>query len=105
MKFCHNCNNILSKSTHNNILKFICNTCLTEIDSNPEDTLMTNVSLQESKTLYKSEIYLNISAKDSLSPLIYRECTKCKESIIRQIMVGDNGEAIYVCPICEHKFM
>lgn len=105
MKFCHNCNNILSKSTHNNILKFICKTCLTEIDSNAEDTLMSHVSLQESETLYKSEIYLNISAKDSISPLIYKHCTKCNENIIRQIMVSDNGEAIYVCPICEHKFM
>lgn len=105
MKFCHNCNNILYKSTHNNILKFICNTCLTEISSNAEDTLMTNVSLQESETLYKSEIYLNISAKDSISPLIHKQCTKCDENIIRQIMVSDNGEAIYVCPVCENKFM
>lgn len=105
MKFCHNCNNILSKSTHNNILKFICNTCLNEISSTAEDTLMSNVSLQESETLYKSEIYLNISPKDNISPLIKKNCNKCDETIIKQIMIGDSGEAIFVCPKCENKFM
>ena len=105
MKFCHNCNNILSKTTHNNILKFICNTCLTEIESTAEDTLMSNVSLQESETLSKSEIYLNLSPKDPISPLIKKNCTKCDETIIRQIMIGDNGEAIFICPKCENKFM
>lgn len=105
MKFCHNCDNILSKSTHNNNLKFICNTCLTEINSTAEDTLMSNVSLKEEETLYKSEIYLNIASKDSITPLLYKNCKKCNETIIRQIMIGDNGEAIYVCPLCENKFM
>ena len=78
---------------------------MTEIPSKAEDTLMSNVSLQESETLYKSEIYLNASAKDVISPLVHKQCTKCDENIIRQIMVSDRGEAIYVCPVCENKFM
>jgi DNA-directed RNA polymerase subunit M/transcription elongation factor TFIIS len=105
MKFCYNCNNILSKSTNNNILKYICNTCLTEIPATVEDTLMLHVSLQESETLYKSEIYLNLASKDNMAPLINKQCNKCSETIIRQIVIGDNGEAIYVCPSCNNKFM
>ena len=105
MKFCNNCNNILSKSTHNDTLKFICNTCLTELPASAEDTLMTNVSLKESETLYKSEIYLNIASKDPLAPLVFKDCKNCDETIIKQISVGENGEAIYVCPNCQTKFM
>ena len=105
MKFCFNCNNILSKSTHNDILKFICNKCLTELPADADDTLMVNVSLKESETLYKSEIYLNLASKDPIAPLIYKNCNKCDETIIKQIMIGENGEAIYVCPKCESKFM
>lgn len=105
MKFCNNCNNILSKSTYNDILKFICNTCLTEIPANVEDTLMANVSLKESETLYKSEIYLNLASKDPLAPLIFKQCKNCDETIIKQIMAGENNEAIFVCPKCNTKFM
>jgi len=105
MKFCHICNNILSKSTHNNILKFICNTCLNEIPSTAEDTLMSNVSLQESETLYKSEIYLNIASKDKIGQFIKKNCNKCDETIIKQAPIGDSGEAIYFCPKCDNKFM
>ena len=105
MKFCHNCNNILSKSTYNNVLKFICNTCLNEIPSTAEDTLMSNVSLQESETLYKSEIYLNIASKDPVGNFIKKNCTKCDETIIKQALISDNGEAINICPKCGNKFM
>ena len=38
----------------NDILKFVCQTCLNEFDTSAEDTLMKTVSLQESETLYKS---------------------------------------------------
>ena len=105
MKFCNNCNNILSKSTHNNILKFICNTCLTEIPSKAEDTLMSNVSLQESETLYKSEIYLNVAHNDPLVPLINKKCTKCDETIIKQILIGENYQGVFICPKCKNKFV
>ena len=105
MKFCNNCNNILSKSTHNDILKFICNTCLTELPANEEDTLMSNVSLVESETLYKSEIYLNIAAKDPLAPLVFKDCKNCDETIIKQISVGENSQGLFICPKCNHKFM
>lgn len=105
MKFCNVCNNILKISTKNDILKFICQTCLNEYPTSAEDTLMKNVSLQESETLYKSEIYLNIASKDPLAPLIKKKCNNCDETIIKQIMIGKNGQSIYVCPKCNSKFI
>jgi DNA-directed RNA polymerase subunit M/transcription elongation factor TFIIS len=105
MKFCNVCNNILKISTKNDILKFVCQTCLNEFDTSAEDTLMKTVSLQESETLYKSEIYLNIASKDPLAPLIKKKCNNCEENIIKQIMIGENGQSIFVCPKCNSKFI
>jgi DNA-directed RNA polymerase subunit M/transcription elongation factor TFIIS len=105
MKFCNNCNNILIISTKNNILKFICQTCLTEYDPIPEDTLMSNVSLKEEESLYKSEIYLNIAANDAIAPLIHKKCNNCDEDIIKRILLGKNGQCIYICPKCKSKFI
>lgn len=105
MKFCNVCNNILKISTKNDILNYICQTCLNEYPTSAEDTLMKNVSLQESETLYKSEIYLNIASKDPLAPLIQKNCNNCDETIIKQIMIGDKGQSIYVCPKCNSKFI
>jgi DNA-directed RNA polymerase subunit M/transcription elongation factor TFIIS len=105
MKFCKICNNILKISTHGDILKYICQTCLTEYPTEPENTLMKNVSLKESETLYKSEIYLNIASKDPLTPLIHKKCNNCDETIIKQIMIGEKGQSIYVCPKCNSKFI
>ncbi len=103
MKFCNNCNNILEKITQGDILSFKCSTCLSSIAAEPSDTLMVNVSLKESESLYKDEIYLDIAKNDDLTPLVYKNCGKCDETIIRQIMIGEKMEAIYVCPKCGNK--
>jgi DNA-directed RNA polymerase subunit M/transcription elongation factor TFIIS len=105
MKFCDTCNNILIISTHNDILKYICQTCLTEYPTTVEDTLMSNVSFQESESLYKSEIYLNIAHNDPLTPLIEKNCKKCDEKIIKRILIGNNYQGIYICPKCKFKFI
>ena len=105
MKFCNNCNNILVKSTSNGILKFTCQTCLFEKKAGLEDTLMANVSFKNNTDLYKSEIYLNLAHNDKISTLVFKNCTKCDETIIKQISIGDNGTAIYVCPKCNNKFI
>ena len=105
MKFCDLCNNILIISTKNDILKFICQTCLKEYPASEEDTLMSNVSFQESESLYKSEIYLNVAHNDPLTPLINKKCKNCDETIIKQILIGDNSQGIYVCPKCKSKFI
>ncbi len=103
MKFCDNCNNILDKTTKNEILSFECLTCFTSIPAEPSDTLMLNISLRESESLYKEEIYLDIAKNDDLAPLVKKKCGKCDETEIKQIMVGEKMEAMYVCPKCGHK--
>ena len=103
MKFCSNCNNILEKITKNDILSFECSTCLNSIPAEPSDTLMLNISLKESESLYKEEIYLDIAKNDDLAPLVNKQCAKCDETIIKQIMIGDRMEAMFICPKCGHK--
>lgn len=105
MKFCDICDNILIISTQNDILKFICQTCLKEYPASETDTLMKNVYFQESESLYKSEIYLNVAHDDPLVPLINKKCKNCDETIIKQILVGENSQGIYICPKCQTKFI
>ncbi len=103
MKFCSNCNNILEKTTKGDVLSFECTTCLNSIPAEPSDTLMLNVSLKESESLYKEEIYLDIAKDDDLAPLVNKQCTKCDQTQIKQIMIGSRMEAMYICPTCGHK--
>jgi DNA-directed RNA polymerase subunit M/transcription elongation factor TFIIS len=105
MKFCDTCDNILIISTKNDILKFICQTCLKEYPASENDTLMKYVSFQESESLYKSEIYLNIAHNDPLVPLINKKCNTCDETIIKQILLGENYQGIYICPKCKSQFI
>jgi formylmethanofuran dehydrogenase subunit E len=70
-----------------------------------EDTLMKNISFQESESLYKSEIYLNVAHNDPLVPLINKKCTKCDETIIKQILIGENYQGVFICPKCKNKFV
>jgi DNA-directed RNA polymerase subunit M/transcription elongation factor TFIIS len=105
MKFCNICDNILIISTKNDNLKYICQTCLKEYQASEEDTLMKNVSFKESESLYKSEIYLNVAHNDPLAPLIDKKCNKCDETIIKQILIGENYQGIFICPKCKSKFI
>lgn len=86
-------------------LKFICSTCSWSEDAAPEDTLMVNVSFREEQSLYKSDIYLNLAAKDRLAPLVRKRCTACDETIIKRVHLSSTGETVYVCPKCEHRFI
>lgn len=111
MKLCNICNNVLNKSTKNDILKFICQTCFSEYLASDDDTLMSDISLDENDSinnttaLYKSEIYLNVVKYDPLATLIKKNCIKCDENIIKRITLGDNYKCIYVCPSCDVKFV
>ncbi len=105
MKFCDACDNILIISTKNDNLKYICQTCLKEYATSDEDTLMKTVSFKESETLYKSEIYLNVAHNDPLAPLVKKDCKECDETIIKQILIGDNYQGLYICPKCKTKFI
>jgi DNA-directed RNA polymerase subunit M/transcription elongation factor TFIIS len=104
MKFCNKCNNILEKNTNNDILTFVCTTCCREKNAEPEDTLMLNVSFKNNKNMYKSDIYLNIAAKDPIAPNIKENCINCNETIIKRIS-DYSGKALYICPNCNKRFV
>jgi DNA-directed RNA polymerase subunit M/transcription elongation factor TFIIS len=105
MKFCPACNNILTKSTENDILVFKCKTCFYEENSKPTDTLMLNISLKEEESLYKNDIYLNLASKDRIAPLIKKKCINCDYDYVRDINIMSSGESIFICPKCEHRFI
>jgi len=104
-RFCPNCRNLLSKSTNNNSLSFVCRTCHHTEDAKASDSLMLNISLREEESLYKNDIYINLAAKDRVAPLVERDCTNCDSDVVREINIMDSGESIFICPKCEHRFI
>lgn len=108
MKFCtkNNCGNVLSSLFKENKLVFYCDSCDTEFESKPEDTLVYDNFLQED-TLYKHEIYLNYAYCDNITELVNLKCKnpKCSETIVRVVNVSKDQKNIYVCPTCKFQFI
>lgn len=111
MKLCNICNNVLTKSTKNDILKFQCQTCFSEYIASDDDTLMLDVVLDDNNSfnnmssLYKFEIYLNVAKYDPIATLVEKNCINCEETILKRITIGENSQCIYVCPTCGIKFI
>ena len=36
---------------------------------------------------------------------INKKCIKCDETIIKQVLIGENYQGIYICPLCKVKFI
>lgn len=107
MKFCANCNNILYVNTVNNNLTYTCKVCLNSIPADNEDTLLLDVRLNnEEDLLIKYESLINLSIKDNTLPLIHMKCknSKCDETILKYIILGDSMQYIYICTKCNYRF-
>jgi DNA-directed RNA polymerase subunit M/transcription elongation factor TFIIS len=108
MKFCSDCKNLLETSTDGNILQFVCRICHKEYASNPSDTLLKREDLHATESsLYKYETFIKLANKDTMIPLVSKNCEndKCDETILKMITVSDNMQYIYICPKCNHIFI
>ncbi len=109
MRFCekYNCNNKLTSIIRGDELIYRCFVCFEEYESSADDTLMVDEYLQENDTIYKSKNYLLNAYGDTISELVYKNCTnkECTETIVRVVKVDPNGQAIYVCPTCREQFI
>jgi DNA-directed RNA polymerase subunit M/transcription elongation factor TFIIS len=111
MHFCPNCSSLLRKNVEsepnqaNVDLLFVCEICAWSQPAGAEDTLMSSVSLREEQSLYKSEIYLNLAAKDKIAPIVRKQCTACDCDRLRKVHLIATGETVFVCTSCENRFL
>lgn len=103
MKFCNTCNNILTVSTANNELEFVCVNCDRTYKSNPDDSLLIDVIISKEKKIDNSEIgaYINSVKNDNVANLTFKECPACHCTISKQILVESS---IYICNDCGNVF-
>lgn len=112
MKFCDNCQNILTKNTNDYVLNFICSTCYKQYDAEPVDTLMLSVNLKEEWVLNKYKDYIQLLAKnDPVNPNHKVKCqrikpVKCDNDIAKVLRITEDNSNIhfYVCTKCNYKF-
>lgn len=111
MQFCPNCSSFLRKNVESEAkqdsieLLFVCEICAWSTPAGADDTLMASVSLKEEQSLYKSEIYLSLAAKDRIAPIVRKQCTACSCDRLRKVHLIKTGETVFVCLSCENRFL
>ncbi|KAF1788386.1 hypothetical protein GQ600_3322 [Phytophthora cactorum] len=109
MRFCsrNNCNNVLTTVMKPSTMVYRCLVCFEEYPLSDQDTLVIDEILQESNTVHKYQTYLRNAHADSIVELARKKCpTKdCPETIVHVIKVSQNGQSMYICPICKHQFL
>jgi len=101
MRFCDVCESLLSNIITTTELYYQCTRCQKKFKASPEDTLCLQQSF-DTKTL-TSNTFMKNAAYDKTCPKIYKECPKCKASIVNYIVVGDSLTYVYVCE-CGYSF-
>ena len=103
MKFCDICGFLLSTITKTGELKFICDKCFKEYDSDPNDTLMYSTGSNNDKKSIDQldKIVKNIPHVASI-PKIVLYCKNCRQDkIISYIREKNDLTRIFVCK-CGH---
>lgn len=76
--FCIECNNILTKITDTNELKFVCVTCGNEYAANGRDTLISNVDKKNYSMSKSGKVIYYYNS----NPKVLKPCEKCTSKIV-----------------------
>ena len=104
MKFCPDCGNLLVRVTKTGDLKFHCNQCNKNYDSNLSDSLVYEENDMVGQTL---ETYRNLVRNAPHAPTIPRaekKCKKCDAPEVSYIRVGADDRQLFICK-CKHIWM
>ena len=95
MKFCDNCQSMLSTRFTSESMSFICPQCLKTFEATPQDTLL----YQDTNSSMISNIlpYVKHASQDITNARTYRDCKKCKGKIMQQLVIGPNCKIVFVC--------
>jgi DNA-directed RNA polymerase subunit M/transcription elongation factor TFIIS len=103
MRFCDICENLLKLKLIDNVLYYVCNICTKQYDLNPEDTKLKSIHVNIIDNVYKkNKRLIELFKNDNLCLLIDKECTECKHHIMKQCILGENMDFIYICNKCKY---
>ena len=104
MKFCKFCGSHLSSATHGGNLTFTCGLCATAYDSEPVDTLRSEVDYNTAESTEKYAVMKDTAAFDTAGNKIAKPCKKpgCGMPYLTHIYVGVGQTSLYVC-VCGYN--
>lgn len=90
--FCTDCDNILTKITESNHLRFVCITCGNEYSADGRDTLINNVDKKSYSMAKSGKIIWYFNS----NPKILKKCEKCPSKIVAY-EIDQNMKRMYGC--------
>ncbi len=103
MLFCKLCNNLLSEVTTADRFYFECDSCKIKYQPEEKDTLRFSEKTGSNLVTFRN--LLSTAGKDPVNPKVHRDCPKCKNSIAKQIRIGENMQLINTCIQCNHQWL
>ena len=102
-RFCKNCNNLLVVDLANDSLSFNCMSCLSEYNSEPNDSLR----YEDVKTgnLFIFSKILDNAHRDPVNLKAKKQCKKCKHEFAKQVRLGESLRLINICEKCQNRWV
>lgn len=97
MKFCPQCDSVMSKSTSvTGQIVFLCR-CQLSVDGGPNDTLMAEEYLETAESNLKHDVFIENSPFDPAGNVVLKDCPKCNLNFMTMIRIGVNETTMYAC--------
>lgn len=103
MRFCDICENLLKFKQIEEDLYYVCEICDKKYNLNPEDTKLKSIHVNIVDNVYKkNKKLIELFKEDDTLKLIEKECIKCKNNIMKQAVIGNNMNFIFICYKCKN---
>lgn len=103
MRFCDICENLLKFKQVGEDLYYVCEICDKQYTLNPEDTKLKSIHVNIVDNVYKkNKKLIELFKEDNTLQLINKECTACNHAIMKQAVIGNNMNFIFICDKCKN---
>jgi DNA-directed RNA polymerase subunit M/transcription elongation factor TFIIS len=101
--FCASCDNLLSIITTSDEFYYKCIKCQKIYQPNNDDILCYEDVKGTNLIIYKT--ILQNAGQDPVNPKIRKDCIKCKNTIVKQVRLGEDMRLINVCTSCNEQWI
>jgi len=101
MKFCADCNSLLTPRPIGDKLIFVC-ICGNQYDATPEDTLRIHKIIDASESSQKFDVFIENASHDPAANIVKRDCPKCRRDYMTRIYIDVSATLLYICE-CGYK--
>jgi DNA-directed RNA polymerase subunit M/transcription elongation factor TFIIS len=101
--FCQICNNLLSVIATSDEFYFKCISCQSIYQPDEKDSLRYENIKGTNLIIYKT--ILQNAGRDPVNPKVKKNCTTCKNDIVRQVRLGEDMRLINICTKCGKQWI